>query len=82
VPARREHDANAVFDRGAVGLLEQLGRRWYGSAFDLLAKPVADDVAVLGELPQRFAQARRLLGFVTERFLFTDRDRWFGAAFG
>jgi hypothetical protein len=72
----------AVFDRGAVGLLEQLGRRWYGGAFDLLTRPVADNVAVLGELPQRFPQARRVLGLVTERFLFSDRDRWFGAAFG
>ena len=67
-----------TFDRGAVGLLEQLGRRWYKGAFDLLPRPVADNVAVLGELPARFDQARRMLGYVTEQFVMPNRSRWFG----
>ena len=67
-------------DRGAVGLLEQLGRRWYGAAFATLPRPVAENVAVIGELPERFDQARRMLGFVTEQFVFPHRDRWFGIA--
>jgi hypothetical protein len=72
-------EAPAAFgDGGAVGLLEQLGRRWYRGAFQLLAAPVSGNVAVIGELPERFGQARRVLGLVTERFLFPHRDRWFG----
>jgi hypothetical protein len=62
---------------GAVGLLEQLGRRWYRAAFDALPRPVPGNVAVLGELPDRFGDARRILSFVTERFLFRHRDHWF-----
>jgi len=67
---------------GAVGLLEQLGRRWYRAAFDALPRPVPGNVAVLGELPERFGDARRILSFVTERFLFRHRDRWFGLSGG
>ncbi len=63
---------------GAVGLLERLGRRWYGAAFDLMHPPVPADLAVIGELPERFHHARRILNLVTERFLFPQRDRWFG----
>jgi hypothetical protein len=66
----------------AVGLLEQLGRRWYRAAFDLLPRPVAGNVEVIGELPERFGQARRILGLVTERFIFPHRDRWFGVGGG
>jgi hypothetical protein len=69
-------------ERGAVGLLEQLGRRWYRGAFEMLPRPVAENVAVIGELPERFDQARRMLGFVTEEFVFPHRDRWFGIAGG
>ncbi len=63
---------------GAVGLLELLGTRWYRAAFLLLPRPVPEDVAVIGDLPAHFGQARRILGLVTERFLFHQRDRWFG----
>jgi hypothetical protein len=70
-------------DGDAVALLEQLGRRCYRAAFELLrGLPVPDNVAVLGELPERFGDARRILGLVTERHLFPHRDRWFGAAQG
>jgi hypothetical protein len=65
-------------DAGAVSLLELLGRRWYRAAFELVAPPVPASVVVLGELPPRFAQARRILNVVTERFLFGYRDQWFG----
>jgi hypothetical protein len=63
---------------GAVGLLDQLGRRWYRAAFDLLPRPVPENVAVLEEMSERFDQARRILGLITEKFLFAHRDRWFG----
>jgi hypothetical protein len=65
-------------DGDAVALLEQLGRRSYHAAFQLIGTPVSGHVAILGELPQRFGDARRILGIVTERFLFANRDRWFG----
>jgi hypothetical protein len=65
-------------DPGAVGLLEQLGRTWYRAAFELLAPPVPVTMAAVGELPERFGQARRILNLVTDRFLFAHRDRWFG----
>jgi hypothetical protein len=67
-----------VGDRGAVGLLEQLGRRWYRAAFVSLPHPIAENVAVIGELPEHFDEARRMLGYVTEHFLFSHRDKWFG----
>jgi hypothetical protein len=66
-------------DGHAVALMEQLGRRWYEAAFELMPRPVPSTLAVLGELPKRFHEARRILAMVTERFLFGYRDRWFGA---
>jgi hypothetical protein len=69
-------------DGNAVALLEQLGRRSYLAAFQLLGTPASGQVAILGELPERFGDARRILGVVTERFLFAHRDRWFGLGAG
>lgn len=65
-------------DVGPVQLLELLGRRWYKASFDLLPRPVPANLLVLGELPQEFAQARRVLSLITERFVFSYRDQWFG----
>jgi hypothetical protein len=69
-------------DGDAVTLLELLGRRWYNAAFRLVRAPVPGNVAVLGELPERFGDARRILGFLTDRYLFAQRNRWFGAGPG
>jgi hypothetical protein len=69
-------------DDNAVALLEQLGRRSYRAAFQLLGTPASGHVAILGELPERFGDARRILGVVTEHFLFAHRDRWFGLSPG
>jgi hypothetical protein len=65
-------------DDGAVALLELLGRRWYGAAAEAAPTPVPTNLRVLGELPERFAQARRILNLVTDRFLFERRSTWFG----
>jgi hypothetical protein len=62
----------------AVALLARLGRRWYELASHLLPRPLPADVAVIGEMPERFDDARRVLSVVAERFLFPHRDRWFG----
>ena len=62
----------------AVALLGQLGRRWYQAAFRLLPGPVPANVAVISEMPERFHDARRILGVIAERFLFPHREHWFG----
>jgi hypothetical protein len=69
-------------DDDAVTLLEHLGRRWYTGAYRLLRTPLPGNIAVLGELPERFGDARRILGLITDRYLFVQRDRWFGGAPG
>jgi hypothetical protein len=62
----------------AVALLAQLGRRWYQAAARLLPAPVPANVAVISEMPERFNDARRILGVISERFLFPHREHWFG----
>ena len=62
----------------SLALLSQLGRRWYRAAWLLVPSPAPANTAVLRELPDHFDDARRLLAFVTERFLFPSRGRWFG----
>lgn len=64
--------------RDAVTLLGQLGRRWYQAASRLLPGPVPANVAVISEMPERFNDARRVLGLVADRFLFPRREQWFG----
>lgn len=71
---------------GALGLLERLGRHAYGMAAEAVglaphALPpsgTAGLATVLLEMPERFADARRLLFALTERHLFPQRERWFG----
>src|SRR5579875_2890674 len=62
----------------AVELLARLGRRWYGAASRLVPRPLPADVAVVAEMPERFDDARQALSVLAERFLFRQRDRWFG----
>lgn len=81
-PSEGSHPAEGAWeglgDGGAVGLLERLGRTWYRAASDRLVPPVPLGMRVVGELPERFGQARRILNLVTDRFLFVQRERWFG----
>ena len=63
---------------GAVSLLDQLGRRWYRSASRLVPAPAPGDTSMLDVLADRFGEARRILGMITERFIFTERGRLFG----
>jgi hypothetical protein len=61
-----------------VWLLEQLGRRAYR-----IAQQGADRRAamagVLAEVSENFAAARRVLNFLTDRYLFPMRQQWFGS---
>ncbi|MGH9104251.1 MAG: hypothetical protein ACRDZX_00120 [Acidimicrobiales bacterium] len=66
-----------VEDSDAVTLLCRLGRRWYQVASQLLGGQVPANVAVIGELPERFDDARHVLGVIADRFLFPHRDDWF-----
>jgi hypothetical protein len=65
-------------ERGAAGLLEWLGPRWYRAAAE--RTPVSAMSRLLGDLATRFDQARRFLNHLTDRYLFPVRNRWFPTA--
>jgi hypothetical protein len=63
-------------DTPAIELLEHLGARWYRAARDLA--PVATArVTVVGEVADRFRQARRVLNHLADRYLFPPGNPWF-----
>ena len=62
---------------GAAGVFEWLGPRWYALA--AARTPLAALSRTLGEISQRFDQARRFLNHLTDRYLFPVRARWFPA---
>jgi hypothetical protein len=63
---------------GEVGLtlLEELGRRCYEAAC-AAASPVTASLRVVQSVASRFGDARRVLNFITERYVFAHRARWF-----
>jgi hypothetical protein len=67
-------------DAGAVQLLESVGQRAYELAAAASDSPSVAMAGVVRELPDRFSQARRILTFLTERYLFPMRNRWFPLA--
>ena len=73
-PADREQSEG----RDGIWLLEQLGRRAYRIA-QQGADRAAPMAGVLGEVSQNFAVARRVLNFMTDRYLYPMRRQWFGA---
>jgi hypothetical protein len=58
-----------------VWLLEQLGRRAYRIAQQGAERPMT---GVLASVSENFAAGRRLLNFLTDRYLFPMRRQWFG----
>ncbi len=60
-----------------VWLLEQLGRRAYRIAQEGADRRAAM-AGVLAEVSENFAAARRVLNFLTDRYLFPMRSQWFG----
>ena len=70
-------DRERAEGRDGVWLLEQLGRRAYR-----IAQQAADRrtmmAAVLGDVSENFAAARRVLNLLTDRYLFPMRRKWFG----
>jgi hypothetical protein len=65
-------------DPGAVGLLEQLGERWYRLAAAGVPTPRSHDLEVVASLGSRFVEARRVLNVITDRYLWPTRNQWFG----
>jgi hypothetical protein len=72
-PADRERSEG----RDMIWLLEQLGRRAYRIAQQATDRRTAM-TAVLAEVSENFAAARRVLNFLTDRYLFPMRRQWFG----
>ncbi len=64
---------------GALGLLERLGRQSYRRVVRAVREPGAALARTLAEVAEGFALARRVLNFLTERFLFARREDWFAA---
>ncbi len=69
----------ALAARGAVGLLEDLGARWYRQAVRT-ARSASAAVALLETAAEHFGDARRVLNHVTDHYLFPLRTRWFPSA--
>jgi len=65
---------------GAVGLLQRLGRRSYRAVAEVIREPAVDTARAVGEVAERFGDARRVLNFLTDRHLFPFRDEWFPVA--
>jgi len=61
--------AERLADAPALELWEHLGARWYRAARDL-APAVTARITVVGEVADRFRQARRVLNHVADRYLF------------
>lgn len=70
-------DRDSAAHRDGVWLLEQVGRRAYRIA-QRSADRRTQMTAVLGDVSENFAAARRMLNFLTDRYLFPLRQRWFG----
>jgi hypothetical protein len=63
-------------DSPALEFWEHLGARWYRAARDLA--PVATArITVVGEVADRFRQARRVLNHVADQYLFPSGNPWF-----
>jgi hypothetical protein len=60
----------------AIELLEYLGARWYRAALDLAPVTTAR-VAVVGDVADRFRQARRVLNHLADRYLLPAEQPWF-----
>src|SRR5499427_8248710 len=69
-----QHESLA--DAPAIELLEHLGARWYRAARALTPVPTAR-IAVVGEVADRFRQARRVLNHIADRYLFPPGSPWF-----
>lgn len=63
-------------DPGGLALWEELGRRWYELARRCAPVPTSS-LELTARAARDFPQLRRILNFVTDRWLFPLRDQWF-----
>jgi hypothetical protein len=61
-----------------VGLLEHLGQHWYRLAARTAVEPLTAPMRIVADIGDQFQVARRALNFLSDRYLFTHRRRWFG----
>ena len=73
-------DAEPGSEAGGVSVLEALGPRWYRMAVRHVRGPLTGTMRATADIAARFPDARRILNFVTDRFLFTFRAHWFGVS--
>lgn len=66
-------------DSAGLALWEELGRRWYELAWRSAPVPTSS-LEVAARVGRRFPETRRILNFVTDRWLFPLRDQWFPSA--
>ena len=66
---------------GGLQLWEELGRRWYELAWRTAPVPTPP-LETAARVGKHFPETRRILNFVTDRWLFPLRDRWFPLAGG
>jgi hypothetical protein len=65
---------------GTIQLLEWVGQRAYGMVRRASLAPETGPARALAEIADRFGHARRVLNFLTERFLYPRRESWFPRA--
>lgn len=65
-------------ESGVMGLLEQVGERSYRAVVASVPEPRPWALRVLADVGGRFRSARRILNFLTDRYLFPFRPHWFG----
>jgi hypothetical protein len=61
-----------------VEFLSTLGARCYRAAAASVPGPLSADLRTAAAVGERFTEARRVLGVVTDRYLFPLREQWFG----
>src|SRR5207248_8770407 len=72
-------DAEPGREEEGVSVLELLGPRWYRMAVRQVRGPLTGTMRATADMAAHFPDARRILNFVTDRFLFPFRSHWFGA---
>jgi hypothetical protein len=69
--------ADVTDELGAVALLEGLGVRWYKIACTTAPPYAGPSLEVVSSIASHFQDARRVLNYVTEQYLFRHRGHWF-----
>lgn len=74
---QRAASVDATVTDAPAELLERLGQRWYLLAHHLVPAWQQPALQVVAQVGERFHEARRVLNFMTDHYLFAYRDLWF-----